>query len=71
MVVDMHTRVRRGVWPGMNMLLGLSFTPARRNGCQHERADPYVHASVHRSRGKGNEVYWRADLGHLRFLWRV
>eukprot|EP00965_Chrysotila_dentata_P030638 1020235-Pleurochrysis_carterae.AAC.1 len=53
------------------MLFGLSFTPARQNGCEHERADPYVQASVHRSRGKGDEVCSRADLGHLRFLWRV
>eukprot|EP00965_Chrysotila_dentata_P157779 5211629-Pleurochrysis_carterae.AAC.1 len=53
------------------MLSGLSLTPARRGGCEYERADPYVHASVHRFRGEGDEVCWQADLGHLWFLWRV
>eukprot|EP00965_Chrysotila_dentata_P146426 4834760-Pleurochrysis_carterae.AAC.1 len=53
------------------MLLDLSFTPARQGGWEHERIDPYVHTNLDRFRGKRDGVCWRADLGHLWFLWRV
>eukprot|EP00965_Chrysotila_dentata_P120306 3977833-Pleurochrysis_carterae.AAC.1 len=53
------------------MLPGLLLTPARQGGRGRERADPQVHASVHRFHRKGDEVCWRADLGHLWLLGRV
>eukprot|EP00965_Chrysotila_dentata_P122440 4046753-Pleurochrysis_carterae.AAC.1 len=70
-VIEMHTRLRREVWPVVDMLPGLFFTPARQSGRGHERADPPVHASVHRFHWKRDEVCWRTDLGHLWFLRRV
>eukprot|EP00965_Chrysotila_dentata_P095719 3163788-Pleurochrysis_carterae.AAC.1 len=70
-VVDMHTCLRCEVLPGMDMLPGISFTPAWQRGRDRERADPLVRANVHRFQGERAGVYWRADLGHLCFLWRV
>eukprot|EP00965_Chrysotila_dentata_P013656 451911-Pleurochrysis_carterae.AAC.1 len=35
------------------------------SGRERERTGPQVRASVHRFRRKGDEVCWRADLGHL------